>query len=66
MKVTKSDGTLQERDDAKIMAHSAWACRGLDVCQSELDASLSIQFYEGMPTSEIAIAQILKIGRAHV
>lgn len=59
MKVTKSDGTLQERDDAKIMAHSAWACRGLDVCQSELDASLSIQFYEGMPTSEIAIAQIL-------
>jgi ribonucleoside-diphosphate reductase alpha chain len=58
MQVTKSNGTKQEFDITKIMQHSAWACRDLNVCQSELDASLSIQFYEGMPTSEIAQAQI--------
>lgn len=58
MQVTKSNGSKQEFDVAKIMAHSEWACRGLNVLQSELDASLSIQFYEGMPTAEIAQAQI--------
>lgn len=58
MQVTKSNGSLQELDESKIMAHSAWACKDLNVCQSELDASLRIQFYEGMPTSEIAQAQI--------
>ena len=58
MQVTKSNGSKQEFDVTKIMAHSEWACRGLNVSQSELDASLSIQFYEGMPTSEIAQAQI--------
>lgn len=58
MQVTKSNGSKQELDIAKIMAHSEWACRGLNVFQSELDASLSIQFYEGMPTSEIAQIQI--------
>lgn len=58
MQVTKSNGSKQEFDITKILAHSEWACKGLNVCQSELDASLSIQFYEGMPTSEIADAQI--------
>lgn len=58
MQVTKTNGSKQELDIAKIMAHSEWACRNLDVCQSELDASLQIQFYEGMPTSEIAQIQI--------
>ena len=58
MQVTKSNGSKQDFDITKILAHSKWACEGLNVCQSELDASLSIQFYEGMPTSEIADAQI--------
>ena len=58
MQVTKSNGSKQEFDIAKILGHSEWACRGLNVSQSELDASLRIQFYEGMPTSEIADAQI--------
>lgn len=58
MQVTKSNGSKQEFDIAKILGHSEWACRGLNVSQSELDASLRIQFYDGMPTSEIADAQI--------
>lgn len=58
MQVTKANGSMQELDISKILSHSKWACEGLDVCQSELDASLQIQFYDGMPTSEIADAQI--------
>jgi ribonucleoside-diphosphate reductase alpha chain len=58
MQVTKSNGSKQEFDISKILGHSAWACKGLNVSQSELDASLRIQFYDGMPTSEIADAQI--------
>ena len=58
MQVKKSDGSMQELDISKIIAHSKWACEGLDVSQSELDSSLQIQFYDGMPTSEIADAQI--------
>lgn len=58
MKVTKSDGSSAEFDMSKILAHSAWACKGLNVNRSDLDANLSIQFYDGMPTSEIAEAQI--------
>lgn len=58
MQVTKSNGSKQEFDLSKILGHSEWACKGLNVSQSELDASIRIQFYEGMPTSEIADAQI--------
>lgn len=58
MQVTKSNGSKQEFDISKIMAHSEWACRGLNVSQSELDVNLRIQFYDGMPTSDIADSQI--------
>lgn len=61
MQVTKANGTLAERDDSKIQGHCKWACKGLEdlgVCQSELEASLSLQFYDGMPTKEIAEALI--------
>lgn len=58
MQVTKASGLLAERDDTKIQNHCKWACSGLNVSQSELEASLSVQFYEGMPTSEIADALI--------
>lgn len=58
MQVTKANGSLAERDDTKIQNHCKWACHGLNVSQSELEASLSLQFYPGMPTSEIADALI--------
>lgn len=61
MRVTKANGSIVDRDDTKIQAHCAWFCEGLEdlgVTQSELEASMSLQFYDCMPTSEIAEALI--------
>lgn len=61
MQVTKADGTLAERDDSKIQSHCKWFCEGLEhlgVSQSELESSISLQFYDKMPTKEIAQALI--------
>lgn len=61
MQVKKASGVLVERDDTKIQAHCKWFCEGLEdqgVCQSELESSIGLQFYDGMPTSEIADALI--------
>ena len=59
MQVIKADGTKQPFDVSKIQAHTHWACEGLNVSQSELESSLSIQFYDGMSTKEIADALIM-------
>lgn len=59
MQVVKADGSLQDFDPSKIQAHTKWACSGLDVSQSELESSLTIQFYDGMSTKEIADALIM-------
>lgn len=59
MRVTKSNGSIVDRDDTKIQNHTTWACKGLDVSQSELESSMALQFYDLMPTSEIADALIM-------
>lgn len=59
MHVVKADGSRQLFDATKIQGHAAWACKGLDVSQSELEANLKVQFYDGMTTSEIAQALIM-------
>lgn len=59
MHVIKADGSSQPFDPLKIQAHTKWACEGLNVSQSELESSLSIQFYDGMTTKEIADALIM-------
>lgn len=56
MQVIKSNGQPQDFDVTKIQGHAEWACKDLDVSQSEFESSLSLQFYDGMPTSEIAKA----------
>jgi len=59
MQVIKADGSSQPFDESKIQNHTRWACNGLNVSQSELESSLSIQFYDGMTTKEIADALIM-------
>lgn len=59
MHVVKANGDVKPFDPTKIQAHTAWACEGLDVSQSELEANLNIQFYDGMSTKEIADALIM-------
>jgi len=59
MQVIKADGSSQLFDPTKIQAHTRWACEGLNVSQSELESSLTIQFYDGMTTKEIADALIM-------
>lgn len=59
MQVIKANGSTQEFDPIKIQNHTQWACEGLNVSQSELESSLSIQFYDGMTTKEIADALIM-------
>ncbi|SUE95858.1 ribonucleotide-diphosphate reductase subunit alpha [Ectopseudomonas mendocina] len=59
MHVVKANGELKPFDPTKIQAHTKWACEGLNVSQSELEASLNIQFYDGMSTKEIADALIM-------
>lgn len=54
MLVTKRNGTKQEFMLEKIHEHCRWMTDGLSgASQSELETSCTIQFYEGMPTSEI-------------
>lgn len=54
MFVTKRDGAVQAFQIEKIHEHCRWACQGLDgASQSELETGCAIQFYDGMPTSEI-------------
>ncbi len=59
MQIIKANGSRQEFDPSIIQRHTEWACRGLDVSQSELESSLSIQFYDGMTTREISDALIM-------
>lgn len=59
MHVIKADGSRQLFDATKIQAHAEWACKGLNVSQSELESNLTIQFYDGMSTSDIASALIM-------
>lgn len=59
MQVIKADGSLQPFDVSKIQGHAKWACEGLDVSQSELESSLTLQFFDGMKTQDIADAMIM-------
>jgi ribonucleoside-diphosphate reductase alpha chain len=58
MQVTKRNGTTEALDISKIQKATEWACRGLDVSQSELELSANIQFFDGMKTSQIHSAVI--------
>lgn len=57
--VTKRDGRIEPFDESKIQAHAEWACEGLDVSQSELEANLHLMFYDKIHTDEIAKGLIM-------
>ncbi|HET8688012.1 MAG TPA: ribonucleotide reductase N-terminal alpha domain-containing protein, partial [Methanosarcina sp.] len=54
LKVTKRDGTQQDLDLEKIHGHTEYATRGVEgVSQAELESDSCMQFYDGMPTTQI-------------
>lgn len=58
MQVTKRDGSREPLDIEKIHKVAEWACRGLDVSQSELEIEAKLQFFDGIKTSQIHDALI--------
>lgn len=60
LNVRKRDGSLVPLDVNTIHSHCELACQGLDgVNMSELETDSHIQFYNGMPTSEITQTLIM-------
>lgn len=53
MFVAKRDGSVEPRDINKIHKVTEWACKGLDVSQSELEMEANLLFFDGMKTSVI-------------
>lgn len=62
MKFIKNDGSSQERDDKKIQKATEWACKDLNVSQSELEVNAQAKFFDGMKTSAIQDALIISAG----
>lgn len=58
MFVIKNDGSRQELDINKIHKAASWACKGLDVSLSDLEASAHIQFVDNITTDSIQNALI--------
>lgn len=58
MQVTKRDGTLEQMDVTKIHKCIEWACKGLDVSQSEIETNSKVQFFNEIKTSDIHQAMI--------
>lgn len=69
MYVIKRDGERELLNINKIHKAASWACEGLDVSLSDLEASAHIQFYEGMSTDSIQDSLIKsaadKISQSH-
>lgn len=60
MYVRKRNNSIAPLDLSKIHNHTEYACEGLEgVNQSELESDTHIQFYDGMPTSEIHRALVI-------
>ena len=62
MNFIKHDGTSQPRDDSKIQKATAWACKGLNVSQSELEVNVTAKFFDGMTTAAVQDALITSGG----
>jgi len=58
MQVTKRNGSREPLDIAKIHKQVEYACRGLNVSQSELELGANLQFFDGIKTSQIHNAMI--------
>jgi ribonucleoside-diphosphate reductase alpha chain len=62
MNVVKRDGSSEPLNIEKIQKCVEWACKGLNVSQSELETSVGQMFFDGITTAEIHRATILAAG----
>jgi len=62
MNVVKRDGSTEPMNVPKIQKCIEWACKGLNVSQSELETSVGDMLYDGMSTKDIHRATILAAG----
>ncbi|WP_297478290.1 ribonucleoside-diphosphate reductase subunit alpha [Ferrovum sp.] len=53
MNVIKRDGSVEPLSVKKIHKITAWACEGLNVSQSELEAEVDLLFFDGIKTTDI-------------
>lgn len=53
MLVTKRDGSKEILDIVKIQRAVAWACKGLEVSQSDLETSARLPLFDGVTTEDI-------------
>jgi ribonucleoside-diphosphate reductase alpha chain len=59
MQVQKRNGSTEPLQIDKIQKATAWACKGLNVSQSELETSAGLMLFDGITTTEIHRATTL-------